>query len=204
MSEDQDWRLRAEFDVDAEPGVLERVVRGVRSPDVVEEVGEVVPHDVAVTHDGHLLFAYAASRAALDAARRAIETVTRHDNLHAKIYVSHWDGRLDEWVQVDPPPTVEQRRVQETIERDAERVETRTMVVTTGKGIRVEVEQTMRDWADKLGLQCELIEHRHLLTTQVAFTVTGPHRKIEEFAAGLRAEELATMRTEREVMLSPL
>jgi hypothetical protein len=38
----------------------------------------------------------------------------------------------------------------------------------------------------------------------VAFSVTGPRRKIDEFAEGLRAEELATMRTERGVMLSPL
>jgi hypothetical protein len=38
----------------------------------------------------------------------------------------------------------------------------------------------------------------------VAFTVTGPRRKLDEFAEGLRAEELATMRAERTVMLSPL
>ena len=50
----------------------------------------------------------------------------------------------------------------------------------------------------------EVIEHPHLLTRQVAFTVTGSRRKLDEFAEGLRAEELATMRTEREVMLSPL
>jgi hypothetical protein len=70
--------------------------------------------------------------------------------------------------------------------------------------VRAEVEQTMREWAAKLDLRCELIEHPHLLTTQVAFTVTGPKRKIDEFAQSLRAEELATMRTERAVMLSPL
>jgi hypothetical protein len=62
----------------------------------------------------------------------------------------------------------------------------------------------MLDWADKLGLQCQIVEHPHLLTTQVAFTVTGPKRKIDEFSEGLNAEEVATMRTERAVMLSPL
>jgi len=56
----------------------------------------------------------------------------------------------------------------------------------------------------RLGLECKLVEHPHLLTTQVAFTVTGHKRKIDEFAQGLKAEELATMRTERAVMLSPL
>ena len=62
----------------------------------------------------------------------------------------------------------------------------------------------MREWAEKLGLKCEVIEHPHLLTTQVAFTVIGSKRKVDEFADGLRAEELATMRTERAVMMSPL
>jgi hypothetical protein len=62
----------------------------------------------------------------------------------------------------------------------------------------------MRGWAEKLDLQCTLAEHPHLLTTQVAFTVTGHKRKIDEFALGLKAEELATMRTERAVMMSPL
>jgi hypothetical protein len=62
----------------------------------------------------------------------------------------------------------------------------------------------MLGWAEKLGLECKLIEHPHLLTSQIAFTVRGPKRRIEEFADGLKAEQLATMRTEREVMLSPL
>lgn len=78
------------------------------------------------------------------------------------------------------------------------------MVVSSGKLIRVEFDQTMHDWAEKLGLECEIVEHPHLLTTQVGFTVTGPKRKIDEFAEGLKAEELATMRTERAVMISPL
>ena len=69
---------------------------------------------------------------------------------------------------------------------------------------RADFDPSMLDWAERLGLQCALIEHPHLLTTQVAFTVTGPKRKIDEFAQGLRAEEIATMRTERSVMLSPL
>jgi hypothetical protein len=62
----------------------------------------------------------------------------------------------------------------------------------------------MVNWAQELGLDYEVIEHPHMLTTQVAFTVTGSKRKIDEFAQGLRAEELATMRTERGVMMSPL
>jgi hypothetical protein len=204
MSEDHDWRLQAELDAVDTRGALDHLLGRMRGPDVVEEVREAIPHDVAITHDGKLLFAYAATESALNTARRAIEAVLRRDGVKASITVSHWDERFDEWLQVDPPLAGEAKCTEEATERDAERVETRTMVASTGKLIRAEVEQTMREWADKLGLKCEVIEHPHLLTTQVAFTATGPRRKIDEFAEGLRAEELATMRTERAVMLSPL
>ncbi len=56
----------------------------------------------------------------------------------------------------------------------------------------------------KLGLECNIIEHPHLLTTQVGFTVTGPKRRIDEFVQGLNAEGRATVRAETGVMLSPL
>jgi hypothetical protein len=185
-------------------GTLDRLIGRARAPDVVEEIGEAVPHDAVITHDSNLLFAYAASEAALQSARSAIEAVLRRDGVKATIAVSHWDEELDEWLQTDPPASAEQRRIERAAERDAETVQTRTMVASSGKQVRSEFEQTMRDWAGKLGLECTVIEHPHLLTTQVAFTVTGPKRKLDEFAQGLRAEELATMRTEREVMLSPL
>jgi hypothetical protein len=47
-------------------------------------------------------------------------------------------------------------------------------------------------------------EHPHLLTTQVGFTVTGPTRKIEEFASALNAEGVATLRMDWAVLLSPI
>ena len=202
--DDQNWRLKATLDAEDRHSKLDRVLGRVRGPDIAKEVGEAVPHDAAVTHDGNLLFAYAASEASLSTARRAIEAALRRDGIKSDIVISRWDERYDEWLQVDPPLTGEAKSKREATERDNERVESRTMVASTGKEIRGEVEQTMRDWADKLGLRCEVIEHPHLLTTQIAFTVTGPKRRIDEFAEGLRAEELATMRAERRVMLSPL
>jgi hypothetical protein len=204
VSEDQDWRLKAELEIEDRRSALDRLIGRVREPDVIKEVGEAVPHEVMVTHDGKLLFAYAATNAALTSARNAIEAVLRRDGIKATVYVSHWDEDLDRWRQVDPPLSGEERRIEDAAVRDAEAVETRTMVVSTGKLIRSEVEQTMRGWAEKLGLECELIEHPHLLTSQIAFTVTGPKRRIAEFADGLKAEELATLRTERAVILSPL
>jgi len=204
MSEDQDWRLKAALETQDMRRVLDDVLAAVRAPQVVEETGETLPHDVAVTHDGNVLFVYAASRESLATARRAIEAVLRRGAVGSSIYVSHWDDAVDQWVQVEPPPSEEQLRAAEAAERDADAVESRTLIVSAGKWVRAELEQSMREWADRLELECEIIEHRHLLTTQVAFTVTGPKRRIDEFAAGLRAQEMATLRTERAVMVSPL
>jgi hypothetical protein len=202
--EDQNWRLKAELDIQDRRSALDHLIGRVREPDVVKEVGEAVPHEVLITHDGNLLFAYAATKAALTSARSAVEAVLRGDGIKASVYVSYWDEDLDRWLQVDPPLSGEAKQIEDAAVRDAEAIETRTMVVSTGKLIRSEVEQTMLGWAEKLGLECTLIEHPHLLTSQIAFTVRGPKRRIEEFADGLKAEQLATMRTEREVMLSPL
>jgi hypothetical protein len=183
---------------------LDRLLGRVRGPDVAGEVGAAVPHDVVITHDGKLLFAYAETEAALTEARAAIEGVLQRDGVKARIYVGHWDEQYDEWRQTDPPLTADEQRTDEAAERDAEAIETRTMVVSAGKIIRVTFDQSMLDWAEKLGLECQIIEHPHLLTTQVALMVTGPKRKVDEFARGLKAEELATFRAERGVMLSSL
>jgi hypothetical protein len=204
VSEDQDWRLKAELDLPQTRGVLDHLIGGLRGPNVVKEVGTAVPHDVVITHDGKLLFAYAATEETLSAARAAIEGVLRRDGITASICVSHFDEQLDQWRQTDPALAGAERRSDEAAERDGEALETRTMVASAGKLIRASFDQTMLDWAEKLGLQCTIIEHPHLLTSQVAFTVTGPKRKIDEFAQGLRAEQVATMRAERAVMLSPL
>jgi hypothetical protein len=203
-SDEQDWRLQAELDVGDARSTLHELVGRLRGPDLVKEIEATVPHDVVITHDGRLLFAYAAAEATLTAARGAIERVLLRDGIKASVRVSHWDDRLDQWHQTDPPPTARQKLTEEAAERDAEALETRTLVASSGKLIRAEFEQSMRDWADRLGLECEIIEHPHLLTTQVGFTVSGPKRKIDEFAQGLAAEERATIRTETTVMLSPL
>jgi hypothetical protein len=203
-STEQDWRLKAELDAVDRRSALDHVLGRVHGPDVVKEVGAAVGHDVVITHDGKLLFAYAAGEAALKAARSAIENVLARDNIKASILVSHWDDDLDEWHQIDPPLSGEAKRIDDDARRDANTVESRTLVASSGKEIRAEFERSMVTWAQELGLEYEVIEHPHTLTSQVAFTVTGPKRKIDEFAQGLRAEEIATMRTERSVMLSPL
>jgi hypothetical protein len=204
MDTEEDWRLQAELDVgDARPA-LHGLLGRLRGPDVVKEVQASVPHDVVVTHDGRLLFAYAADQATLAAARRAIEDVLLRDGIGASVRVSRWDDELNRWQQTDPPPTAAEQAVLDAAERADDAIETRTLVVSSGKMIRAEFEQSLRDWAASLDLECEIIEHPHLLTTQLAFTVTGPKRKIDEFSQGLNAEEGATIRAETVVMLSPL
>jgi hypothetical protein len=202
--QDQDWRLEAELDVEEPGGALRSLLGRVRGPDVVKELEATVPRDVVITHDGTRLFAYAADEQTLAAARRGLEAVLAHDGITARVRVSHWDDELDTWRQTDPPPTAEERQAEAAAERDSETIETRSLVVSSGRLIREEVEQSMRDWAAKLGLECRIVEHPHLLTSQLAFTVTGPKRKIDEFARGLQAEEWATIRAETAVMLSPL
>lgn len=185
-------------------GALADLVGRMRGPDVVKEIEATVPRDVVITHDGKLLFAYAADEATLAAARSAIEEVLRRDGIEASVRLSHWDDDREQWRQTDPPLSAEEQQADDAAERDAEAIETRTLVASSGKMIRAEFEQTMREWADRLGLQCAIVEHPHLLTTQVAFTVTGPKGKLDEFSRGLREEEWATIRAERSVMLSPL
>lgn len=201
---EQDWRLTAELELRDSGGALRDLIARFRGPDLVEEIEPTVPHDVVITHDGRLLFAYAADETTVTAARSAIEGVLQRDQIKATVRISRWDDELAAWRQTDPPLSAEEARVEDAAERDAEAIETRTMVASSGRLIRAEFEQTMRDWADRLGLECAIVEHPHLLSTQVGFTVTGPKRKIDEFAKGLSAEEWATIRTQRQVMLSPL
>jgi hypothetical protein len=203
-SEEQDWRLQAELDLEDAGGALRELVGRFRGPDAVKEIEGTVGHDVVITHDGKLLFAYAADEATLAAARSAIEGVLLRDGIEASVRISHWDDELDRWRQTDPPATAQQKLAGEAADRDAKAIETRTLVAGAGKLIRAEFEQSMRDWADRLGLECEIIEHPHLLRTQVGFTVTGPKRKVDEFAKGLIAEGWASIRTDIAVMSSPL
>ena len=100
-------------------------------------------------------------------------------------------------MQVDPPLSAAEEQAEQTLERDEETVETRTMAANAGKWVRREFEETMLAAAAKLELQCSIAEHPHLLETQVVFTVTGPRRRIDEFAGQLNAENWSTVRARR-------
>src|SRR5271167_2498851 len=134
MSEDeqdgQDLRLTVELDVPEARRSLHHLIGRLRpsAPAVVGEIEQSVPHDVVVTHDGKLLFAYAADEATIAAARRAIEDVLARENIAARsTRVSVWDQELDRWRQTDPPLSAEEQQAEEGERRDGEAIESRTL-----------------------------------------------------------------------------
>jgi hypothetical protein len=198
QDDDRDWRLSGELGGQGADHAVHALVERMHEADEVRDAQAAVGDDVVITHDGARLFAYAFGRQAIEQARARIESALAEDGLRAKLTLTHFSSDCDEWVDPDAtPPTGGAGSA-------AAGSESRTLVATVGKMIREEFEQSMRNWADQLGLRCEIVEHPHLLSSQVAFTVTGPPRKIDEFADGLKAEERQTIRTETGVMLSPL
>ena len=198
MADDEDWRLEAELDSEQQTGVLDRILGAARGGDgqAAEDVRAALGNEVVVTHDGRRLFAYAPSEVVLQDARAKIEQVLQRDGLQARIRASHWDEDMDEWVQTDPPLSGEAARSEQAAARDTRRIETRTIACGSGKIVRASLERTMLARAQELGLECKVVEHPHLLTTQLLFTLTGPHGRIEEFRRELKAEAWATIRAD--------
>ena len=174
MSGEQDWRLKARLDPAVGAGgvgglegaggmsvaldhLLGRLRGGLRGgsdgggPNVVHEVQAAVPHDVVLTHDGRLLFAYAADQEMNHRGPRCAfeERAQPTTKIKASIYISHWDDELDAWRQIDPPSSGSERVREEAAVRDAETVETRTLVASSGKMIRAEFEQSMLVWGEE-------------------------------------------------------
>jgi hypothetical protein len=203
VSEAQDWRLEVELDGSDQGHGLDRVLHRLRGEggQVESELRSAVSHDVVVTHDGRLLFAYAAGPSALSEARRAIEHALQDGANPPQIVVSHWNGDLDAWQRIDPPPAT--AGVADPGPRDERDVTTRTLVCTAGKLVRETLEQSMLQRARELDIECSIVEHPHLLTMQIAFTVTGPRRRVNEFREGLAAEGLATIRADS-LLVNPL
>jgi hypothetical protein len=198
--DERDWRLRYELGSTAGQGLAARALEHLHDGGEMSRLRSAVAEDAVITHDGQTLFAYAAGREAIERARSAIEAVLADLGTVQSGQLSHWDETLDAWVDPDDrSPAGEERR------RAASSPASRTLVARVGREIRTEFEQSMRNWATELGIDCEIIEqHPHLLGEQVAFTISGPAGKLDQFAAGLKAEERATIRTEQAIMTSPL
>ncbi len=196
--DERDWRLTGELSA-AGGGQLHGLLARRREAHAADDATAAVGPDVVVTHDGEKLFAYAATRTAIEDARAKLEEALARDGLDAELSLTVWSEELGQWVDPDAPQSV-----RDASAAAADATVTRTYVVTLGRWIREEFEQSLAEWARQLGVTYELVEHPHLLSSQAAFTVTGPARKVDEFAAAMSAEEGATIRTETAVMASPL
>ena len=94
MSEDDgDWRLAVELaeDHDHHAGVLDALIHGARNRDNDDaaDARGAVASDVAITHDGLMLFAYANRQDVITAAKSAIESALRRDDIETRILISH-------------------------------------------------------------------------------------------------------------------
>jgi hypothetical protein len=201
MSDSQEWRLAADIESEAD-GALDRLV--ALTDQTNGDAFFELPEDIVLTHDGDRLFVYAGSRAGIDAVRAIIEGPFASEIVTARIVITCWDDETGVWQQIDPPPSEEELRAAADELQRAQQTETQTFVCKVGRGVRRDLEESMLDWANRLGLRCEFVEHKHFMTTQIAFTVTGPHHRVEEFRDGLRAESVSTMRSGALLGLEPL
>jgi hypothetical protein len=200
-ADDQDWRLQLDLD---EPADLDGLVGRVRgdADEFERDTRSTLSEDVVLTHDGRRFFAYAPSETSIDGARGAIESVLRNEQRKASIRLSHWDEDLRTWHQIDPPLTADEeeqarQQAEEHIrEASAEesKPETRTVVCVIGKLVRKSFEHQMLEYANSLGLECTIVEHPHLLSTQVAFRATGPTSEVERFIGYVNVEASAGTR----------
>jgi hypothetical protein len=198
MSDEQDWRLRADI---ADARALTARLREARHFE--RELEPLIGHDVVLSADDEKLFAYTNTREAIDETRRALEHQLASEGRGAVISVSHWDDHDYEWLQIDPPPgpqELERERRQEQ-EHEAELarealVVTRTVAITSGKMARNWFETTVADEARELGVELSIVEHPHLLKTQIVFTLTGPAGNVEQVIADMQDRAGATTRLE--------
>jgi hypothetical protein len=202
-SDAQDWRL--EVSIRDEPTkAAHHLLDALRGPGAARRLESDVPAAVVMTHDGNTFFSYASDEAHIRSVRDAVAAVLARDDIAASVRTSTWDDSIDEWRQTDPPLTGNAKTAAGVVDRDARALETRTLVATAGRAVRIDFETTMTNAARSLGLQCTISEHPHLLASQVAFTLTGPHHKIDEFAEELVVEGWPTIRTDVAIMASPL
>ena len=98
----------------------------------------------------------------LIAARAAIEGVLGEDGDRASVRISHWDDVLEKRRRSTRHRRPRSGEREAAAERDANAVETRTLVVSSGRMIRAEFEQSIREWADSCSSACAIVEHPHL------------------------------------------
>jgi hypothetical protein len=183
---DQDWRLRAAFDV---PNGVADVFERLRGRDRVlgSEVGGLLPVGVVLSHRDDVLFVYASTRSGIEGARMTVERAAQAAGLSADVSVSRWSGGLRAWRQVDPPLTGPEHEQDDPREREAMREEARELSCLVGRLDRPLVERQILNFAQRQGLVCTVEEKGGLLSVRLMFSVSGPAFKLDEFADYLRS-----------------
>lgn len=193
-SKDRDWRLEFELAVGSHS---DRLYGGLR-----DDLGD----EIVLTHNGARFFAYSATDEQLRSARALVDVATWEHGLAKPPMISRWEPELLIWRQIDPPISDQQARAQSrraAAERERERAQEprlkgpsieRTVAAVVGKPVRKSFEAEMLQLARSLGLGCEIVEHPHLLTTQVLFNLTGERRDMQLFESQLDRAARAKMR----------
>lgn len=184
MADDQDWRLRVDIN---DPSALHVSLRGARHFE--RELDPLIADDVVLSHDEHTVFAYANTSAAIEEVRRAVEHQLAQDGRSAQIAVAHWDDPSATWLapgEAPPPPPPPTDNT----------IVTRTFVETAGKLVRKYFEEVISADARERGVTLSIVEHRHLLTTQIAFTLTGPASAVDAVIADIQADAASITRFE--------
>ena len=178
MADDQDWRLRVDID---DPSALHERLRGARHFE--RELEPLIADDVVLSHDDDTVFAYANTSASIEEVRRVVQRQLAEDGLTAEARVAHWDDGSATWLAPgDAPPN------QATSPREGaaspeppvdDPIVTRTYAETSGKLVRHYFENVVAGEAESRGVKLSIVEHPHLLTTQLAFNLTGPSSAVK-------------------------
>src|SRR5579871_582567 len=163
MADDQDWRLRVEI---GEPSALHARLRSANHFE--RELDPLIPDDVVLSNDDDTVWAYARTRDEIDEVRRAVEHQLAADGLTAQLEVTHWDDAAGAWLAPGEAPAPGAPAEAE------DPIVTRTFVESSGRMVRNFYENEVAEEARSRGVTLSIVEHPHLLRTQLAFTLTGP------------------------------
>ena len=185
MADDQDWRLRVDID---DPSALHARLRGAHHFE--RELDPLIADDVVLSYDDDTVFAYANSSASIEEVRHAVQRQLAQDGLTAETHVAHWDDGSGTWLAPGEAPPHRASPVGDaSSEPPADGpIVTRTYVETSGKLVRNYFENVVAGEAKSRGVKLSIVEHPHLLTTQLAFKLTGPYSAVQAVIDAIQSD----------------
>jgi hypothetical protein len=119
---DEDWRVEVEL---ADSGAAGKLHAAAGAKELYAHARKELRERAALTHDGNLVFAYAATRGDAESAERTLRELAAAEQLAASFTLTHWHPAAERWenpaVQLpsDPADVAEER--QEAAESETER-----------------------------------------------------------------------------------